>query len=179
MTKFVARINLIIGVLIFLFLHFFGNLAIDIFLNKDSSRVMSMAQSGLRIFSFVFLVNGLNILITSFFTSIGNNRVVVYADCAVNPDPTPAQLADIAISSAQTAVSFGIEQRIAMLSYSTGTSGFGADVDNVREATNLVREKAPELKVEGPIQFDAAVDEVVAAKKMPGSEVAGRATVFI
>lgn len=72
MTKFVARINLIIGVLIFLFLHFFGNLAIDIFLNKDSSRVMSMAQSGLRIFSFVFWVNGLNILITSFFTSIGN-----------------------------------------------------------------------------------------------------------
>ena len=127
---------------------------------------------------FVKTKPGVSVVSGSFLMAM-SNRVVVYADCAVNPDPTPAQLADIAISSAQTAVSFGIEPRIAMLSYSTGTSGFGADVDNVREATNLVREKAPELKVEGPIQFDAAVDEVVAAKKMPGSEVAGRATVFI
>ena len=127
---------------------------------------------------FVKTKPGVSVVSGSFLMAM-SNRVVVYADCAVNPDPTPAQLADIAISSAQTAVSFGIEPRIAMLSYSTGDSGFGADVDNVREATNLVREKAPELKVEGPIQFDAAVDEVVAAKKMPGSEVAGRATVFI
>ena len=127
---------------------------------------------------FVKTKPGVSVVSGSFLMAM-SNRVVVYADCAVNPDPTPAQLADIAISSAQTAVSFGIEPRIAMLSYSTGTSGFGADVDSVREATNLVREKAPELKVEGPIQFDAAVDEVVAAKKMPGSEVAGRATVFI
>ena len=127
---------------------------------------------------FVKTKPGVSVVSGSFLMAM-SNRVVVYADCAVNPDPTPAQLADIAISSAQTAVSFGIEPRIAMLSYSTGNSGFGADVDNVREATDLVREKAPELKVEGPIQFDAAVDEVVAAKKMPGSEVAGRATVFI
>ena len=127
---------------------------------------------------FVKTKPGVSVVSGSFLMAM-SNRVVVYADCAVNPDPTPAQLADIAISSAQTAVSFGIEPRIAMLSYSTGTSGFGADVDNVREATDLVREKAPDLKVEGPIQFDAAVDEVVAAKKMPGSEVAGRATVFI
>ena len=127
---------------------------------------------------FVKTKPGVSVVSGSFLMAM-SNRVVVYADCAVNPDPTPAQLADIAISSAQTAVSFGIEPRIAMLSYSTGTSGFGADVDSVREATRLVREKAPELKVEGPIQFDAAVDEVVAAKKMPGSEVAGRATVFI
>ena len=127
---------------------------------------------------FVKTKPGVSVVSGSFLMAM-SNRVVVYADCAVNPDPTPAQLADIAISSAQTAVSFGIEPRIAMLSYSTGTSGFGADVDKVREATELVREKAPDLKVEGPIQFDAAVDEVVAAKKMPGSEVAGRATVFI
>ena len=127
---------------------------------------------------FVKTKPGVSVVSGSFLMAM-SNRVVVYADCAVNPDPTPAQLADIAISSAQTAVSFGIEPRIAMLSYSTGTSGFGADVDKVREAAELVREKAPDLKVEGPIQFDAAVDEVVAAKKMPGSEVAGRATVFI
>ena len=118
-------------------------------------------------------------VVSGAFLMAMSNRVVVYADCAVNPDPTAEQLADIAISSAQTAISFGIEPRVAMLSYSTGDSGFGADVDKVREATGIVREKAPEIKVEGPIQFDAAVDEVVAAKKMPGSEVAGRATVFI
>jgi phosphate acetyltransferase len=118
-------------------------------------------------------------VVSGSFLMCMSNRVVVYADCAVNPDPTAEQLADIAISSARTADSFGIEPRVAMLSYSTGTSGAGADVDKVREATQLVRERAPEIKVEGPIQFDAAVDEVVARQKMPGSEVAGRATVFI
>ncbi|MCA0296609.1 MAG: phosphate acetyltransferase [Actinobacteria bacterium] len=107
------------------------------------------------------------------------DRVVVYADCAVNPDPTAEQLADIAISSAETAVAFGIEPRVAMLSYSTGTSGTGADVDKVRAATDLVRERMPELALEGPIQFDAAVDPVVAKTKLPDSPVAGRATVFI
>jgi phosphate acetyltransferase len=107
------------------------------------------------------------------------DRVVVYADCAVNPDPTAEQLADIAISSAETAVAFGIEPRVAMLSYSTGTSGAGADVDKVRAATEIVRQRRPELALEGPIQFDAAVDPVVAATKLPGSAVAGRATVFI
>jgi phosphate acetyltransferase len=107
------------------------------------------------------------------------DRVVVYADCAVNPDPTAEQLADIAISSAETAVAFGIEPRVAMLSYSTGTSGSGADVDKVRQATEIVRERMPELALEGPIQFDAAVDPVVARTKLPDSPVAGRATVFI
>ena len=127
---------------------------------------------------FIKTVPGVSVVSGSFLMCM-SNRVLVYADCAVNPDPDPSQLADVAISSAKTAVDFGIEPRIAMLSYSTGDSGFGADVDKVREATRIVRERAPELKVEGPIQFDAAVDEVVAQKKMPGSEVAGRATVFI
>ena len=127
---------------------------------------------------FIKTVPGVSVVSGSFLMCM-SNRVLVYADCAVNPDPDPSQLADVAISSAKTAVDFGIEPRIAMLSYSTGDSGQGADVDKVREATRIVRERAPELKVEGPIQFDAAVDEVVAQKKMPGSEVAGRATVFI
>ncbi|HOC13817.1 MAG TPA: phosphate acetyltransferase [Propionicimonas sp.] len=107
------------------------------------------------------------------------DRVLVYADCAVNPDPTAEQLADIAISSAETAVAFGIEPRVAMLSYSTGTSGSGADVDKVREATAIVRERRPDLALEGPIQFDAAVDPIVAKTKLPNSPVAGKATVFI
>ena len=107
------------------------------------------------------------------------DRVVVYADCAVNPDPTAEQLADIAISSAETAIGFGIEPRVAMLSYSTGTSGSGADVDKVRAATELVRERRPDLALEGPIQFDAAVDPTVARTKLPNSPVAGKATVFI
>lgn len=127
---------------------------------------------------FVKTKPGVSVVSGSFLMAM-SNRVVVYADCAVNPDPSPEQLADIAISSAQTAEAFDIEPRVAMLSYSTGDSGSGADVDKVREATRLVRERAPQIKVEGPIQFDAAVDAVVAAKKMPGSEVAGRATVFI
>ncbi|MFZ0529639.1 MAG: phosphate acetyltransferase [Propionicimonas sp.] len=107
------------------------------------------------------------------------DRVVVYADCAVNPDPTAEQLADIAISSAETAVAFGIEPRVAMLSYSTGTSGTGADVDKVRAATEIVRARRPDLALEGPIQFDAAVDPIVAKTKLPNSPVAGKATVFI
>ena len=127
---------------------------------------------------FVKTKPGVSVVSGSFLMAM-SNRVVVYADCAVNPDPTPEQLADIAISTAETAAAFDIEPRVAMLSYSTGDSGSGADVEKVREATRLVRERAPHIKVEGPIQFDAAVDAVVAAKKMPGSEVAGRATVFI
>ena len=107
------------------------------------------------------------------------DQVLDYAECAVNPDPNAEQLADIAISSARSAVQFGVEPRIAMLSYSTGESGHGADVDKVRRATELVRERAPELVVEGPIQYDAAVDPGVAAAKMPGSPVAGQATVLI
>jgi phosphate acetyltransferase len=105
--------------------------------------------------------------------------VLVYGDCAVNPQPDPQQLADIAISSAETAAQFGVTPRIAMLSYSTGTSGSGPDVDAVREATEAVRERRPDLSVEGPIQYDAAVDASVAALKLPGSEVAGQATVLV
>jgi len=107
------------------------------------------------------------------------DRVLVYGDCAVNPNPNAEQLADIAISSAQTAAAFGVEPRIAMLSYSTGESGGGAEVDKVKRATHLVRERRPDLKVDGPLQYDAAVDVAVARAKLPGSEVAGHATVFI
>ncbi|GAA3760716.1 phosphate acetyltransferase [Microbacterium kribbense] len=118
-------------------------------------------------------------VVSSVFLMALADRVLVYGDCAVVPDPTADQLADIAVSSAATAAGFGIEPRIAMLSYSTGESGFGADVEKVRTATALVRERAPQLLVEGPIQYDAAADAAVARTKMPDSQVAGRATVFI
>jgi phosphate acetyltransferase len=118
-------------------------------------------------------------VVSSVFFMCLADRVLVYGDCAVNPKPDPAQLADIAIESAATAQTFGVDPRIAMLSYSTGQSGRGPDVTVVREATAAVRERRPDLKVEGPIQYDAAVDERVAELKMPDSEVAGRATVFI
>lgn len=118
-------------------------------------------------------------VVSSVFLMCLQDRVLVYGDCAVIPDPTAEQLADIAISSAATAAQFGVDQRVAMLSYSTGESGSGADVDKVRRGTALVRERRPDLFVEGPIQYDAAVDASVAASKMPGSDVAGRATVFI
>ncbi|WP_345985665.1 phosphate acetyltransferase [Sulfurimonas sp. HSL-1656] len=118
-------------------------------------------------------------LVSSCFFMCFDTRVLVYADCAVNPDPDAAQLAEIAIASAETALRFGIEARVAMLSYSTGNSGVGSDVEKVREATKLVREKRPDLAVDGPIQYDAAIDPEVGAQKMPGSAVAGQATVFI
>ncbi|MBM7490646.1 phosphate acetyltransferase [Micromonospora luteifusca] len=116
---------------------------------------------------------------SSVFFMLLADRVLVYGDCAVNRDPDAAQLADIAISSADTAARFGIEPRVAMLSYSTGSSGAGADVEKVASATALVRERRPDLLVEGPIQYDAAIDPAVAATKLPGSPVAGQATVFI
>ena len=118
-------------------------------------------------------------VVSSVFLMCLADRVLVYGDCAVNPDPTAEQLADIAISSARTARGFGIDPRVAMLSYSTGESGTGADVDKVRAATALVHERAPELLVEGPIQYDAAVDPHVAATKLKDSPVAGRATVLV
>jgi phosphate acetyltransferase len=121
---------------------------------------------------------GVSIVSSVFFMGLAD-RVLVYGDCAVNTNPNADELADIAISSAETAAQFGIEARIAMLSYSTGESGTGEDVDKVRRATALVRERRPDLKVEGPIQYDAAIDAGVAAAKMPRSEVAGHATVFI
>jgi phosphate acetyltransferase len=118
-------------------------------------------------------------VVSSVFLMCLADRVLVYGDCAVNPDPNAEQLAEIAISSAETAVIYGIEPRIAMCSYSTGESGKGAEVDKVRRATRIARERRPDLKIEGPIQYDAAVDAGVAKTKMPDSEVAGRATVFI
>ncbi|MFF2654129.1 phosphate acetyltransferase [Streptomyces sp. NPDC058045] len=118
-------------------------------------------------------------IVSSVFFMCLADRVLVYGDCAVNPDPDARQLADIAVESAGTAARFGVEPRIAMLSYSTGTSGSGADVDKVREATELVRQRRGDLLIEGPIQYDAAVDPSVAATKLPSSQVAGRATVLI
>ena len=117
--------------------------------------------------------------VSSVFLMCLPDQVLAYGDCAIVRDPTVDQLADIAISSAGTAAQFGVEPRVAMLSYSTGESGSGADVDKVREATGLVRSRAPQLLVEGPIQYDAAVEPSVAATKMSDSPVAGRATVLI
>ncbi len=117
--------------------------------------------------------------VSSVFFMCLEDRVSVFGDCAVNPNPTAEQLAEIAISSADTATSFGIVPRVAMLSYSSGNSGSGEDVDKVRNATAIVRSKRPDLKVEGPIQYDAAVDPVTGKQKLPDSEVAGQASVLI
>ncbi len=121
---------------------------------------------------------GVSVVSSVFFMCLAD-RVLVYGDCAVNPDPNPEQLADIAISSAQTAAAFGIDPLVAMLSYSTGSSGAGGDVEKVRLATEIVHRRSPDLPVEGPIQYDAAVAPEVAASKLPGSEVAGQANVLI
>lgn len=118
-------------------------------------------------------------LVSSIFFMCLPDRVVIFGDCAINPNPTAEQLAEIAISSATTSTAFGIEPRIAMLSYSSGASGQGEDVDRVRRATELIKQKRADLKVEGPIQYDAAVDMNVGKSKLPNSEVAGQATVFI
>ena len=127
---------------------------------------------------FVKTKKGINVVSSVFFMCLAD-RVLVYGDCAVNPNPTAEQLAEIAISSAETASSFGVTPKIAMLSYSSGSSGKGEEVEKVRTATNMVKERRPELMIEGPIQYDAAVDPVVGKKKMPNSEVAGQATVLI
>ncbi|MGZ3753514.1 MAG: phosphate acetyltransferase, partial [Mucilaginibacter sp.] len=121
---------------------------------------------------------GISIVSSVFFMCLPD-RVSVFGDCAVNPNPTAEQLAEIAISSAESSQRFGIEPRVAMLSYSSGTSGEGEDVEKVRKATEIVKLKRPGLKVEGPIQYDAAVDPVIGSSKLPGSEVAGRASVLI
>lgn len=118
-------------------------------------------------------------IVSSIFLMCLKDRVLAFGDCAVNPNPTAEQLADIAISSAQTARIFGIEPKIAMLSYSTGSSGKGADVDKVITATRIAKERAPELLLEGPLQYDAAIDPEVAHTKLPDSKVAGQATIFI
>ena len=121
---------------------------------------------------------GIKVVSSIFFMCL-EDRVSVFGDCAINPNPNAEQLAEIAISSAASAQNFGIDPKIAMLSYSSGSSGQGVDVDVVREATEIVRSRHPELKVEGPIQYDAAVDATVGKKKLPDSEVAGRANVLI
>jgi phosphate acetyltransferase len=118
-------------------------------------------------------------LVSSVFFMCLADRVLVYGDCAVNPEPTAQELAEIAAASAETAARFGITPRVAMLSYSTGASGKGPEVEKVRQAVALARARMPDIPVEGPIQYDAAVDPVTAAEKMPGSLVAGKATVFI
>ena len=118
-------------------------------------------------------------VVSSVFLMCLDTRVLVYGDCAVNPDPNSEQLAEIAISSADTARTFGIDPKVAMLSYSSGVSGTGADVEKVREGTRIAKEKRPDLLIEGPIQYDAAIEPSVAKTKMPDSPVAGRATVFI
>jgi phosphate acetyltransferase len=127
---------------------------------------------------FVKTKPGFSIISSVFFMCL-EDHVLVYGDCAVNPNPTAAQLAEIAVTSAGTARAFGIEPYVAMLSYSTGSSGQGEDVDKVIEATRLARERAPDLPIEGPIQYDAAVDPAVARTKAPKSPVAGRATVLV
>ncbi len=127
---------------------------------------------------FIRTVPGCSVVSSVFLMCLAD-RVLVYGDCAVNPKPNAEQLADIAISSAATARVFGIEPRVAMLSYSTGESSSGEDVEKVREATRIARERQPDLKLEGPIQYDAAVDAGVASKKLPESDVAGQATVFV
>lgn len=143
-----------------------------------SGAVHSTAATVRPAFEIIKTEPGASIVSSVFFMCLAD-KVLVYGDCAVNPDPDAEQLADIAVQSAATAARFGVEPRIAMLSYSTGTSGSGADVDKVREATDLVRASRPDLSVEGPIQYDAAVEPSVAATKLPGSEVAGRATVLV
>lgn len=118
-------------------------------------------------------------LVSSIFFMLLPDQVVVYGDCAINPDPNAAELAEIAIQSAESALAFGIEPRVAMISYSTGESGTGTDVDKVREATRIARERRPDLLIDGPLQYDAAAIESVGQQKAPNSPVAGRATVFI
>jgi phosphate acetyltransferase len=118
-------------------------------------------------------------VVSSVFFMCLDTRVLVYGDCAINLDPTAEELAEIAVSSAQTAQQFGIEPRVALLSYSSGDSGSGPEVEKVRKATRLAQQMRPDLPIEGPMQYDAAIDPEVAKKKLPNSQIAGRATVFV
>jgi len=118
-------------------------------------------------------------IVSSLFFMSMDTKVLIYADCAINQNPSPEELAQIAISSASTASSFGIDVKIAMLSYSTGKSGSGLEVDKVIKATQIIKELNPNLSIEGPIQYDAAIDPTVAIKKLPNSKVAGEATILI
>jgi phosphate acetyltransferase len=159
---------------------YFGTMMVHLGLADGmvSGSINTTAHTIRPAFEFIRTRPGVSIVSSVFFMCL-EDRVLVYGDCAINPDPDAAQLADIAVSSADTAAMFGVTPRVAMLSYSTGRSGKGADVDKVREATQIARARRPDLKIEGPIQYDAAIDASVARTKMPNSEVAGRATVFI
>lgn len=143
-----------------------------------SGATHTTAHTILPAFQIIKTKKGVSIVSSVFFMCLPD-RVAVFGDCAVNPNPNAAQLAEIAISSADTARAFGIEPKVALLSYSSGTSGKGADVDTVREATAIARERRPDLLLEGPIQYDAAVDMKVGRSKMPDSKVAGQASVLI
>ncbi|MBF2075714.1 MAG: phosphate acetyltransferase [Synechococcales cyanobacterium C42_A2020_086] len=159
---------------------YFGTMMVykDVADGMVSGAVHTTAHTIRPALEFIRTQPGCSIVSSVFFMGL-DDRVLVYGDCAVNPNPDPRQLADIAISSAMTAQMFGIEPRVAMLSYSTGESGGGEDVEKVKQATQIVRQLRPDLKIEGPIQYDAAIDEGVARTKLPGSQVAGHATVFI
>ncbi|WP_062518696.1 phosphate acetyltransferase [Demequina silvatica] len=159
---------------------YFGTMMVELGLADGmvSGAAHTTAHTILPSFQIIKTVPGVSVVSSVFLMCLAD-RVLVYGDCAVNPDPTAEQLADIAISSADTAAQFGVEPRIAMLSYSTGESGTGSDVDKVREATRLVKERRPDLLVDGPLQYDAAVEPSVAASKAPGSPVAGQATVLV
>ena len=144
----------------------------------ETGSVNTTAHTLRPAFEFIKTKPGVSLVSSVFFMCL-SDRVLVYGDCAVIPDPTAEELAEIAVTSADTAATFGIEPRVAMLSYATGSSGSGTDVDKVIRATELARKLRPDLPIEGPIQYDAAVDMGVAKTKLPGSAVAGRATVFI
>ncbi|TDD62735.1 phosphate acetyltransferase [Kribbella antibiotica] len=159
---------------------YFGTMMVQLGLADGmvSGAVHTTAHTIRPALEIVKTVPGVSVVSSVFFMCL-QNQVLVYGDCAVNPDPTAEQLADIALSSAKTAIAFGIEARVAMLSYSTGASGTGDEVEKVLKATGIVRDRAPDLLVEGPIQYDAAIDAAVARTKLPDSPVAGRATVFV
>ncbi|TWO33390.1 phosphate acetyltransferase [Seonamhaeicola sediminis] len=143
------------------------------------SGAMHTTQHTLRpALQFIKTKPGVNIVSSVFFMCL-EDRVSIFGDCAINPNPNAEQLAEIAISSAKTALDFGIEPKVAMLSYSSGASGKGEDVDKVRKATEIAKSIAPDLKIEGPIQYDAAVDKRIGKSKLPDSEVAGEASVLI
>ena len=143
-----------------------------------SGAAHTTAQTVRPAFEIIKTAPGIDVVSSVFLMALAD-RVLVYGDCAVIPDPTIEQLADIAVSAVDSSAQFGIEPRVAMLSYSTGESGTGAEVDKVRAATAIVRERIPSIPVDGPIQYDAAADAAVARTKLPDSELAGRATVFI
>ncbi|MCK5814375.1 MAG: phosphate acetyltransferase, partial [Flavobacteriaceae bacterium] len=121
---------------------------------------------------------GVSVVSSIFFMCL-EDRISIFGDCAINPNPNAEQLSEIAITSAESSKAFGIEPKIAMLSYSSGSSGKGADVDKVREATKIVKQKRPDIKIEGPIQYDAAVDMKIGKSKLPDSDIAGQASVLI